>query len=139
MSTKVFYDLRSMNNKVKFNCYIVSVVYLYYLEYDFDFYYFLFFKVITLPSNEVNPCLIPSLPSTWCHYYLFLLLLLLFCTIFINFLVKNVLYRITQSCLHYLHLHRPMQVNPCHHYLVLRTVPLLILLLLLLLYCTFFY
>jgi hypothetical protein len=47
-STNVFYDLRSMNNKVKFNCYIVSIVYLYYLKNDFDFYYFLFFKVITL-------------------------------------------------------------------------------------------
>jgi hypothetical protein len=39
-----------MNNKVKFNCYIVSVVYLYYLEYDFDFYYIWFFEVITLPK-----------------------------------------------------------------------------------------
>jgi hypothetical protein len=63
MSTKVFYDLRNMNNKVKFNFYIVSVVYLYYLKNDFDFYYFLFF-----------------------------FLLLLFYTLFINFVVKKLIF-----------------------------------------------
>jgi hypothetical protein len=54
MSTKVIYDLRSMNNKVKFNCYIVSVVYLYYLKYDLIFISFCFFKVITLPTEIHN-------------------------------------------------------------------------------------
>jgi len=43
-----------------------------------------------------------------------------------NYTVSSLLSVHVTWCLHYFHLHRPMQVNPCHHYLILRVVPSLI-------------